>query len=297
MKNQNIFEKTFKVLESTGTNYSVEKIQLTTACGKTTGSFGNFRSDNGEWLGTTKERYTPFQNSQLVEQLLQATEILNLDVTNGGTLKNGARVFYQIALPELYIGKSSIKRNISAINSHDGSTAISFGSTNVVVVCQNTFFKAHREMEKVKHTESAHGRVEAMAKNLSETIKSDLLLMENFSRMADIELKDEMVERLVSKLFKVDMSKAEKDASTRTKNNILTFADNLNTEIKLEGKTLWGLFNAVTRYTNHEAAPKEESKKMDYLMNGTGFKLSNMAFDEVMQWVNKNQHHYVTIEK
>lgn len=294
---KNLFEKTFDVLESTETNFQVEKIQLQTACGKSTGSFGNFRSDNGKWLGTFKEGYQVFQNSELVELLLQATESLNLDVTNGGQFKEGARVYYQIELPSDYIGKSSVKRNITALNSHDGSTSICLGSTNIVVVCQNTFFKAHKEIEKVKHTASAKDRVQLMAQNLKRTIESDILMMDNFKRMADVELKDEMIERMIKKLFKADLNKNQEDVSTRTKNNIITFANNLNTEIQLEGKTLWGLFNAVTRYTNHEAAPSAENKKMEYLMNGTGFKLSNIAFDDCMQWIESNSHEYIMIEK
>lgn len=72
---------------------------------------------------------------------------------------------------------------------------------------------------------------------------------------------------------------------------------NLVTEIKLEGKTLWGLFNAVTRYTNHESAPKEVVKKTEYLMTGTGYQLSNLAYNDIMQWVEKNSFEYAEIEK
>jgi phage/plasmid-like protein (TIGR03299 family) len=297
MNEVTLFERTLDVLESTGTNFEVQKIQLQTACGKSTGSFGNFRSDNGEWLGTFKESYQVYQNHELVQLLLNSTESLNLDVTNGGSFKNGARVYYQIQLPDEYIGKSSVKRSITAINSHDGSTAIALGSTNVVVVCNNTFFKAHKELEKVKHTNSAKDRVNVMAMNLKQTIEKDILMMDNFKRMADIEMKDEMVERLIKKLFKADLNKNQEDVSTRTKNNIATFADNLNTEIQLEGKTLWGLFNAVTRYTNHEASPKDETRKIEYLMNGTGFKLSNLAFEDCMEWIESNSHQYVMIER
>lgn len=297
MKNQNLFEKAFNVLESTDTNFQVEKIQLVTPCGKSTGSFGNFRTDNGQWLGTFKEGYQVFQNYELVELLLQATESLNIDVTNGGSFRDGARVYYQIALPDMYVGKSNVKRNITALNSHDGSTSIALGSTNQVIVCKNTFFRAHKELEKIKHTANAKDRVAAMAMNLKNTIEADVLMFENFQRMSDIQLKDEMVESLVKKLFKVDLNKNMEDVSTRTKNQVATFADNLNTEIKLEGKTLWGLFNAVTRYTNHEAAPSDEIKKNEYLMNGTGFKLSNLAYDELMKMVTANSHDYVMIER
>lgn len=293
----NKFEKVFEILESTGTNWTANKINLVTPCGLTTGSYGMFRSDNGNWLGTIKERYEPYQNSKLVENLVDATSALNLELTNGGILKNGSKVFYQIELPSVYIGKSDVKRHITALNSHDGSSMISFGSTNQVVVCQNTFFKAYKEMDKVKHTITAESKVNELVRNLQTTLKLDEQLFDQFKLFADIEMNDEIVQSLVNKLWKVDIQKNVDTISTRAKNQIETFAKNLQTEIQLEGKTIWGLFNAVTRYTNHEAAPKNEEKKNDYLMNGTGAVLSNMAFDTLLNYVEKNTAEYVLINK
>ena len=148
-------------------------------------------------------------------------------------------------------------------------------------------------MEKVKHTISAHERVREMANNIRFAIENDVKMMETFKRMADVQLRDEMVEKLVSKLFKVDVNKDTKDVGTRTKNNIITFADNLQTEINLEGRTIWGLFNAVTRYTNHHAAPKNDLAKSEYLMLGTGADLSNLAFNELAAYIENNSTQYV----
>ena len=298
MENNNTtqFEKVFNILESTGTNWTAEKKQLISIDGNATESFGVFRSDDGQWLGTVKDRYKPMQNATLVELLVEAAGTLDLNLTSGGIFKNGSRVFYQLGLSDEYIGKSFVKRNITALNSHDGSTSIAFGSSNTVVACSNSFFRVHREkgnMEKVKHTISAHERVREMAYNIRFAIENDVKMMETFKRMADVQLRDEMVEKLVSKLFKVDVNKDTKDVGTRTKNNIITFADNLQTEINLEGRTIWGLFNAVTRYTNHHAAPKNDLAKSEYLMLGTGADLSNLAFNELAAYIENNSTQYV----
>lgn len=289
------FEKVFETLEATGTNWTAQKLPLISVCGKDTGSFGMFRSDNSQWLGTVKERYEPMQNSRLLELLVDATGMLNLDVTNGGVLRQGSKIYYQMQLQDEFVGKSAIKRHITAINSHDGSSSIAFGSTNTVVVCQNTFYKVHREMEKVKHTISADGRVEAMAANLKRTINSDILMMDDFKRMADLEMKDEIVERVIRNMFSIDPSKQQTEVSSRKFNQVNEFAGALKTEIELEGKTIWGLFNAVTRYTNHIAAPAEAEKKMDYLMNGAGAKASNTVFDDLVKWVDEHTQRYVNV--
>jgi hypothetical protein len=112
--------------------------------------------------------------------------------------------------------------------------------------------------------------------------------MDSFMRMADMEMKDEVVERVIRKLFDVDPSTSQKDHSTRKVNQINAFAGALNKEIQLEGKTIWGLFNGVTRYTNHIVAPTEAEKKSDYLMTGGGYKMSNVAYDTIMSWILEN---------
>lgn len=293
---ENKSEKVFNILEATKTNWTVNKLPLITAEGYPTGSFGIFRNDSNKWLGTVKQRYEPMNNHSLVELLVDATDMLNLELKKGGVLGDGGKVYYQIGLPDEYVGKSGIKRFITALNSHDGSTSIALGSTNVVIVCQNTFYKSYREMEKVKHTANSYGRVKLLADEIKNTVCRDNNLMETFKRMADVNLKDEMVERLIKKIFpKTDETEMLEELSTVTKKKLIAFADNLDTEIKLEGKTVWGLFNAVTRYTNHTAAPQKEEDKMKYIMNGAGYRMSNIAFNELVEIVEKNtaEYHFI----
>jgi hypothetical protein len=136
---------------------------------------------------------------------------------------------------------------------------------------------------------NASERVRAAMIDMKSALESDVALMDNFKRMADIKLSEDMVEKVVRKLFNVnELVEAANGFSTRKKNQVTAFADSLRTEIGLEGATLWGLFNGITRYTNHVAAPKGEDKKSDYLMNGGGFTLSNLGFNEVMKLVEAN---------
>lgn len=289
------FEKTFDLLEKTGLNWSVKKEALQSADGKQTESFGMFRSDNSGWLGTVGNRYVPFQNSELAETIVAASESINIEVNRGGQLLKGKKVYLQAQLPDEHIGESGVKRLITALNSHDGSTSIAFGSSSTVVVCQNTFFRAYGEINKFRHTVTAKDRVNAAILDLRATLKLDEQLMTSFKRMADLPMKDEIVERVIRKMFDVDPSQKQSALSTRKNNQIASFADSLSKEIKLEGATVWGLFNAVTRYTNHVAAPTEADKKLDYLMDGGGYKLSNMVYSELLEWVENNTAELVTV--
>lgn len=278
----------FEALEQTNTNWSVNKLPLVSTCGKPTNVYGTFRSDNGAHLGTVKDRYTCYQNYQLLELLYDATKAIDLEITNGGYLQDGAKVYYQMELPDMYIGRSNVKRNITALNSHDASMSIAFGSTNTVVVCQNTFHKAYRGLEKVKHTANAAEKLDIMVENMKDAIDADYRLMEKFSIMCEHELTDEMIQKVTKNIFNVDLDGKLSSVSTKKRNQINTFAANLQTEIQLEGKTLWGLFNAVTRYTNYEMHTKNSDDQISSIFFGSGANISNMAFNEIMQYIEKN---------
>lgn len=280
---ENKFERVFDTLEKTKTNWTVNKLPLVSAPDlMPTGSYGIFRSDNNEWLGTVKHRYAAYQNHALVELLLEATDSLNLNVSKGGVLNGGRKVFYQIALPDEHVGNSGLKRYVTALNSHDGSSCIGLGSTNTVIVCQNTFFKAHREVTRIKHHTNAADRLREMAEQIRASITRDETIVTTFKRMAEVQLKDEMIRRVVDAVFKTD---GGKDISQRRKNQVTVFAGNLQTEVNTHGSNIWALFNAVTRYTNHHAAPRSADGKLDYVMNGTGQQLSNLAFNELLEYV------------
>lgn len=278
----------FEILEKTNTNWSVTKEPLFSSDGKQTNVYGIFRSDNNAHIGTVKDRYTCYQNHQTVGLLHEATQAIGLNITNGGTLGDGSKVYYQMGLEDVFIGKSNVKRNITALNSHDGSMSIAFGSTNTVVVCQNTFHRAYKDLDKVKHTVNAQEKLSVMVENLKNAIDADNRLIHKFKVMCDHELKDELIHKVTKKIFNVDLDSKLSTISTKKKNQIEKFSNNLMTEIQLEGKTLWGLFNAVTRYTNYEMHSKNSDAQIESVFLGSGNIISNLAFNEIISYIEEN---------
>jgi hypothetical protein len=262
------FERTMNLLERTGLNWEVKKEQFTHPSGLITDHYGIFRYNHGDdapidCLGSVKGRYTPFQNWELADTVVRATEGIGISTDRGGTLNGGRKVYLQAQLPEEYIGKSGVKRWVTCINSHDGSSSIAFGSTNTVIVCQNTFYRAYKESSRFRHTESAKSRIEIAIQQFQETINADKNLFDTFKTKAD-------------------------DISTRKANQMKQFASAYSIERDLEGDTVWGLFNAVTRYTNHITAPATADRKTDYIMGGTGYTINNNAYDTIMAWIEEN---------
>ena len=288
MENQN-FNKVFNILESTGLNWTVNKHPLHAEVDGQkipTEAYGMFRNDNNMFLGTMRERYTPFQNYQMAETIVAAADGLNLPVSNGGALQDGRKVFLQVELDSQTIGNSDIKRQITVLNSHDGSAAIGFGSSNTVVVCQNTFYKAYKEIQKFRHTVTADARIKLAIADLRTAIGLDVKLMENFMRMADIKADDAMAARILKAVFEIDADTKESDISTRKSNQLVQAANAIQTDVSIHGNDLWAVFNGITRYTNHVATKPEN--KTEYVMSGQGHKTNLIAYDEIMAWIEEH---------
>jgi hypothetical protein len=88
-------EKVFELLDQTGLNWTVNKDELISKDGYKTESFGIFRNDSKLWLGTVGDRYTPLQNFEMAEILVNATEGIGLNISRGGMLYNGAKIYLQ----------------------------------------------------------------------------------------------------------------------------------------------------------------------------------------------------------
>ena len=109
-------------------------------------------------------------------------------------------------------------------------------------------------------------------------------------RRVDIQLNDNIVERVLTNMFKIDTNAAQSSLSSVKKEQISQFASSLNTSIAEQGKTIWALFNGVTRYTNHVSAPKDNDGKLNYIMGGMGYDINVSSYNEIMDWVTENTH-------
>ena len=267
-----------ELLNSTGTNWEVEKLPLVahrvTEDGVKeleTNAFGMYRNDNDGYLGTVKGRYSILQNAELAEIMVGLQNRFGGNL-KGGDLKQGKKVYYQLSLADKTIGPDTLKRYITCLNSHDGSSSIGFGSTNTVVSCQNMFHLAMRDLERFRHTASASDRLAIAVKQFEQAMQSDEQLMQTFAKFDGVQLSTEVTERVRNAIFAVTGD----EISTRKQNLLNKFDYAVSHETAEKGNSLWGLFNGVTYYTNHlETANKDER----HLMYGQGYKKNAKAFN------------------
>jgi hypothetical protein len=273
-------EKAFEVLELTGLNWTVTKEQLQRQDGTPTESYGIFRNDNGIQLNTgVKEGYNVYQNFEMMHDMIDvignSLHLNNIKDVRGGSLQDGRKVFVSFPLESIGIGQNNdtLKRYITFLNSHDGSSSICLGSSNTVVSCSNTFFRVAKELNKVRHTASMNGKIHTLKMNLIDTIEQEKVLVEAMQSLVGKPFESDDFVNMVNMTYNKESLDYEL-LSTRKKNQIQQLQHDIQHEISEKGSDMWGLWNGITLNQNHSV-----KDGMRNIMTGQGLKIQNNTLD------------------
>ena len=210
----------FNVLQETGLNWTVKKQPIVTVSGiEIPDNYASIRSDNNGYLGIVGERYEHLQNAELVSTAYDAGKEVfdsNLQLSHpwnnaetlgsfgnmgGGSLREGSRVFVQLELPTIDIGRSGVNRFITVTNSHDGSISLGFGTSNQVICCANTFNISNKDLAKIRHTASMQQRIDEAVKSLRNILQFEDAQMLTFEEASKRKFDKKHIEDIVLAVF------------------------------------------------------------------------------------------------
>jgi hypothetical protein len=279
-----------RILIETSLNWGVRLEPLISEpSGLETPMAGTFRNDTDNYLGVVSKSYTIYQNNELVDTIMEAAKHFDLEIKKGGYLYDGARVYLQLELPSVYVGKSEVKRYITALNSHNGMGSLCFGATNEILnitelgVESTRFFKVFRGLDKFRHSKNVHKRVEDAIQGMFRSItveNKETLLMQ---RMAKVKVEDEMLREMLYKCYQVDLNKTIAEMPTRTQNRVEKISNVLTGEINKQDGTLWGLFQGVLKNTE-QSTPKGKTVE-DNLFGGAGRTINMKAYNIIKDYL------------
>ncbi len=281
-----IESRVLDILIDNNLNWSVDKRELFDSNGHKSTGFGMYRKDTNACLGVVGKKYTSYQNSQMAMQFTEACDAVGITGVRGGMLAGGSKVYLQGIIDPAQVGKDVVERYITALNSHDGSTHVGFGACNVTVVCQNTFYRAYKSnnMTKIKHSASVHERVGVYIQELARMLKNEQGLITNFQIMSQVPVTEKHLDTLFKKVFDIDLSKTSADMDKKEAREALETATAIRENgLNVHGNTLWGLFSGVTHQTTNVLPRK--GKKMEYVMTGSGYDLSNTTYDMLLELI------------
>ena len=282
-------ERVANLLDRFGLRWSVQKEALYLADGTQTPFVGIVRDDTRQVFTTCKDSYNPYQNSELAELLIRISEIGGYEIHTGGMFKNGGKVFVQLKSGNIIngIGKNNDKviGYTTGINSHDGSTSLRWGSTNVTISCQNTFNMAAKELTNtLRHTNSLHNKVDIYLREVGVTIQEEKSLFDKFIRLSEIPVKQKHIAKVVREVTGVDIlmneTEAQEKFSTYNLNRTSELLECVSNEMAQKGETMWGLFSGVTNYTTHVMpVPNRDNARLESKYVGNGNRVDNKIFN------------------
>lgn len=278
------YEKVFELLESTGLNWTVNKVPLFSDDGKPTGSFGMFRNDNNKWLGTVSEAYEPMQNHELADLVVTATgsEAIGDAIGSfvGGAIDSGKKTYIQMELPSVRIGNSVVRRYITALNSHDGSRSISFGATNRVMTCGNMFHRMYSDsaMRRYRHSQSASDKIREAISTMGQAAKLEKDVIKVLEASADRRPTARSMQDFLLRVYEHGLGIKDMDKPmTPAQNKIVDELHQcIETEISIHGRTAWALFNGATRYANYHVNSPDIEKS---LLLGKSYRINSAAYE------------------
>lgn len=209
-------------------------------------------------LGVVGEKYTPIQNEAHAALLNTLVDESGAHFETAGALRGGRETFVTMKMPEtMRLGdqQDSVDIYLSALNSHDGSSAFRFLVTPVRIVCANTQAAALGSAKAsfaIRHTINAPSLVGEARDAMGMTFA----YVEEFEREAQAmiarTMQDAEITAYADRLFQVADAGSARVQATRAEHaaavvNLAQFSTTMGDITN----TRWGAYQAVTEYIDH----------------------------------------------
>ncbi len=245
-----------------------------------------YNSKTNECINSVKKGYTVSQNKEVVELVLKGMEPFGeqLQVTKGGSLNGGRRIFLQLAIEgDAKVGNDTIKRYVTIIDSNDGSTGLSVGIADLTMSCLNQFFQFYKAgNSRMRHTASLTQRILEIPTLIETALAESMNTIQTYNKFVGVKISDRIKHNLVKHLIGVSKQDSIADlseASTRVINSMEELYSMIATETAQKGNNVWGLHSGVTRWTTHsKSAPRRENGRIESAMLSTNYRTNQESF-------------------
>lgn len=234
------------------------------------------RGDNNAVLGVVGKDYQPLQNRDAFRFFDSFIESNQAQYETAGALREGKRIWVLAKINsdlDVVKGDDTLSRYVMLSNSHDGTTAVRAGFTNIRVVCQNTLSIAHSsaasKLIRVRHGRNVKDNLDKVAEIMNLANREFEATLEQYKLLANREINSTDLEKYV-KMVMIGEKKMEanKEAGARILNRIIPLFEkgrgNDMPEIK---GTFWAAYNSISEYLQYEKG-MDEGIRMDSLMFG-----------------------------
>ena len=266
-----------------------------------------FRTDTREPFAVVGKKYQVVQNRDAFKFFDSIVGEGKAIYETAGALGNGEIVFLTAKLPDYIVlpGDDITEKYLVLSMSHDATKPITAMFTPTRVVCANTLAIAfsngsHRIV--IRHTASAHQRLEQAAKLMGVVNKISMEMTELLTKLTKVRITDDKLDDYLEQVF-LDSNELKALAETGNHKDAGVSTQKLKTmdyihdfyhtgvgqdTIATRG-TLFGAYSAITGYLhNVKEYRNDDSRVRNLILEGDDYKLNNhalkVATNLIAQW-------------
>ena len=271
-------------LNQAGLDFTVEKIGLQTIDGQPIANkFGLRRTDTKDVLGFVTDFYKPLQNREAFSFFDGIFGKNKARYEVAGVLGKGEKIWLLAKLPGDFsvIGSDTLGKYLLLTNGHDANEPVRAKFTPIRVVCQNTLNAALRGTEsevRIQHIGKVAEKLEIAGKLMKQAGIYFDDIQSVFSGFAKQQLTGKSLRQYAVRVIGGDKVQSFEDLASigqKTVNRIEELHETgRGSDIKKVRGSLWGAYNAVTEYVDHD----KTSDDLGYMAVGRGADIKQRAF-------------------
>jgi phage/plasmid-like protein (TIGR03299 family) len=256
-------------------------------------------------LGVVSSDYRPIQNHESFGVLDELCGAGHATIHTAGALRGGSAVWMLCKLPGQIrvVGDDLVDKFFVVSNTHDGSTALRMFLTPIRVVCANTLNAATSRAENaqamvyVRHTGDVVARANAGVKLLGLVNTKIDYLSGMYQSFAYHQLKAAQVRTYFERVLPAKeltseqaLSMTDEAIERHTKEQerrayrldrwTQLMETGYGSDLPGVRGTLWGAYNAVTQWVDHESYTKRTENKLSNIWFGDGRAIKERAYAE-----------------
>jgi phage/plasmid-like protein (TIGR03299 family) len=214
-------------------------------------------------LGSVGNRWTPFQNEDCANLCKDIRDMSGVSPYAMGVTNGGRKTFMAMKFPKGFNFVSPRTGIIDVtdlflvvFNSHDGYGSLTANLTPVRMFCCNQQRAAEsmaRSRFALRHTGDADERMNQLRELLSESYSYQDIYRRACEAQIERELDEDAVLHQLNKLLKAtdtDLTERQREIRGETVGRVLDIYNTSETVAPFHG-TAYGLYNAITEYTDH----------------------------------------------
>ena len=239
-------------------------------------------------FGVVSRRYQPLQNVEAFRFFDSIVGQGKAYFETAGALGEGERIWVMAKMPramEIVRGDECFKYLLLS-NTHTGEGSVTVKFTSVRVVCENTLIMAMGDGQKayrVRHSKIMQFRLNELASFLAMTEKVFLEAEALFKRLAEVQMSGDRLDHYLEAVIPRSEPQKTKGAHPQRWDFVKELFES-RPDLQIPGVrgTLWGAFNAITRFEDYKQPRQEEKpdQRLERTWFGSGAESKLMALAE-----------------